>query len=303
MSHERAARDPLPGAEELAGLVPAPGSAVWRISGDARLLAGAGAALVLQVAHPTVAAGVGDHSNFAADPWGRLLRTLDFTNDLVFGGPEAAGAAGRRVWRSHARIEGTTLDGRPYRAREPDAYAWVHASLAESIISSHERLVAPLRRAELECFWADWRRLGRVVGVDADELPVSWTDFAAYRERTIAERLGDNDVVRAVLGALRAPGAPRLPALADPAWRIARIPIGTVFALATVGLLPPRLRDRLGLGWGRAEAVELGMLAAASRAATPLLPGSVRDFGATYRRLRGARRRGAPRGLFAAKAA
>jgi uncharacterized protein (DUF2236 family) len=278
--------DPLPSPEQLADLVPAPGSAVWRIAGDARLLAGAGAALVLQVAHPTVAAGVRDHSNFSADPWGRLLRTLDFTNALVFGGPDGAGAAGRRVWMLHDTIAGITPDGRRYRAREPEVYAWVHASLADSIVASHARFVGALRRAELERFWAGWRRLGRVVGVAGDELPGSWDEFAGYRERMIAERLGDSDVVREVLDALRAPAAPPLPALASPAWRVARIPIGRLFVLATVGLVPATLRERLGLEWGRAEALELDLLAAASRAATPLLPSSVRDFGTTYRRLR-----------------
>jgi uncharacterized protein (DUF2236 family) len=289
----------LPSTAELAELVPSPGSAVWRIAGDARLLAGAGAALVLQVAHPTVAAGVRDYSNFAADPWGRLLRTLDFTNALVFGGPDPAGAAGRRVWRLHGRIAGTGPDGRPYRAREPEAYAWVHASLADSIVASHERFVAPLGRAEVECFWAEWRRLGRVVGIAGDELPGSWDGFAGYRERMIAERLADNDVVREVIAALRAPAAPPLPALARPAWRVARIPISRLFALATVGLLPPPLRDRLEVCWGRAEALELGALAAASRAVTPLLPDSLRDFGSTYRRLR-ATGRGARAGAPAA---
>jgi len=252
-------------------------------------LAGAGAALVLQVAHPTVAAGVRDRSSFAADPWGRLLRTLDFTNALVFGGPDVAGAAGRRVWRLHGTITGTTPDGRPYRARDPEAYAWVHASLADSIVASHERFVGALHRAELGCFWAGWRRLGRVVGVAGDQLPGTWDEFAGYRERMIAERLADSDVVRDVLDALRAPIAPPLPAFASPAWRIARIPISRLFALATVGLLPPALRERLGLEWGLAEALEIGLLAAASRVTTPLLPASLRDFGTTYRRLRGTR--------------
>ena len=67
--------------EEAAELVPHPGSAVWRHAGDARLLATAGYALLLQVSHPTVGAGVSEHSDFKADPWGRLLRTLDYTYD------------------------------------------------------------------------------------------------------------------------------------------------------------------------------------------------------------------------------
>ena len=277
----------LPPDADLAALVPRPGSPVWEVAADARLLAGAGAALVLQVAHPTVAAGVREHSDFARDPWGRLVRTLDFTNALVYGGPGPAIDAGRRVWALHARINGVTPGGRPYSAREPEAYAWVHATLADSIVASHRMFVGALDGAEVERFWAQWRELGRLVGVAVTELPERWSGFEAYRERMIAGHLGDNDVVREVLAALRAPAPPPLPTIAASAWRFARIPVGRLLALATVGLLPPALRERLGLGWGRFEALELRALAAASCAVTPILPRSVRDFGATYRRLRG----------------
>src|SRR4051794_22131132 len=84
----------LPSAEEAAELVPGPDSVTWRISGDARILTTAGYALVLQVAHPTVGAGVAEHSNFREDPWGRLFRTLDYTTIMVYGGAELAAQTG-----------------------------------------------------------------------------------------------------------------------------------------------------------------------------------------------------------------
>ena len=80
----------LPGPEHSHDLAIAPGSVTWRYASDARAMLGAGAALLLQVAHPTVAAGVRGHSDFERDPWGRLLRTLDFVNLLIYGGPDAA---------------------------------------------------------------------------------------------------------------------------------------------------------------------------------------------------------------------
>ena len=68
-------------------------------SGDPRYFFGAGYALLLQVAHPTVGSGVRDHSNFQEDPWGRLMRTTDYLYLLVYGGP-AAGADGAAAARA-----------------------------------------------------------------------------------------------------------------------------------------------------------------------------------------------------------
>src|SRR3954471_18832457 len=111
-----------------------PSPTTLRITGDARLFAGAGYALMLQVAHPVVSAGVAQHSNFQEDPWGRLIRTLDYVNVSVFGGDEAAAEMGRRTREMHKRIKGVMPDGTHYHALEPGAFAWVHATLVHSIL-------------------------------------------------------------------------------------------------------------------------------------------------------------------------
>ena len=50
-----------------------PASEAWRLNREAMLLLGAGPrALLLQIAHPLVAAGVADHCDFRTDPWRRL---------------------------------------------------------------------------------------------------------------------------------------------------------------------------------------------------------------------------------------
>src|SRR5437588_1637582 len=104
----------FPPAEEVPLLLPQPDSIVWRFAGDARLLATAGYALLLQVSHPTVGAGVAEHSDFKADPWGRLFRTLDYTYAMVYGGPRLAGEIGARVREMHKRIKGTKPNGERY---------------------------------------------------------------------------------------------------------------------------------------------------------------------------------------------
>jgi uncharacterized protein (DUF2236 family) len=274
--------DVFPPDEAVPRLVPGPGSVCWRYSGDARILATAGYALILQVAHPTVAAGVREHSNFAADPWGRLLRTLDYTTTMVYGGPEAAWEMRRRIHEMHKHIKGRKADGERYFALEPEAFAWVHATLAMSTVRGCERFARAMRPTDVERFYAEWLGIGRLIGVRQASLPERWPDFRAYFDRMVGERLEDNDVVHDVLRTLAKPIPPPLPMLGDPAWRVIRLPIARLGALATVGLLPAPLRDRLGLRWSRRQDVELRALAAASRAATPLMPASLRCFGLWY---------------------
>ena len=112
--------------EEYEALVPRPGSPVYRAFNDVRIAPGAGYAVILQVAHPTVGWGVYEYSSFTKDPWGRLLRTLDYVHGTIPGGPEMAGAIGARVRAMHRTIKGERGDGVRYSAMEPDVFAWVH---------------------------------------------------------------------------------------------------------------------------------------------------------------------------------
>ena len=83
-----------------------PGTAMWRVNREAVLLGAGQAALLLQIAHPHVAEGVAQHSEFEADPWRRLRGTLRTTLDLVFGDGPAAERAVARLNGIHARVKG-----------------------------------------------------------------------------------------------------------------------------------------------------------------------------------------------------
>lgn len=290
--------DGLPSPEEAAAHAVGRGSVVWRYASDARgLITGAGVALLLQVAHPTVAAGVRDHSDFERDPWGRLWRTLDFLNMFIYGGPEAAARTGRRLREMHHWIKGVDPDGRRYHALEPEAYAWVHATLCDAIIGSHRLFGQRLRPDEVARFYDEWRALGRLLGVREHDLPADWRGFRGYVDRMVDERLEDNDVVQTVVRTLRSPAPPpyadRLPSAV---WRFLRMPPARASELATIALLPPRLRSRVGLHLGPREARELRAFARLSRAATPLMPESMLCMGPGYLR---ARRKALAEGDFA----
>jgi uncharacterized protein (DUF2236 family) len=110
------------------------------------LLVGGGAALILQMAHPLVAAGVAEHSNYREYPWGRLYRTLDLTAKIVFGERRTAEEAARRIRAAHERVQGVTaenggryLKGTPYHANDPELLMWVHATLVRTALDVYQR--------------------------------------------------------------------------------------------------------------------------------------------------------------------
>jgi uncharacterized protein (DUF2236 family) len=281
-------REPiLPPREEAAELIPQRGGITWRISGDARIFGASGYALLLQVAHPSVGAGVSQHSNFKEEPWGRLLRTLDYTSSVIYGGPELAWEVGRRVREMHKPIQGVRPDGERYHALEPGPYAWVHATLAEAIVRAHNLFCRPpLEPAQTDQFWAEWRRMGRLIGVRYEDLPETWPGLLGYFDRMVDRELRDTEAAQDVLTSLFEPTAPPLPGMRDWVWRVVSWPSTKAGSLATLGMLPPVLRQRLGVEWTPSRERRFRAMAAATRRARPLMPPQARSFGPHYLRWR-----------------
>lgn len=237
--------------------------------------------------HPSVGAGVSQHSDFKSDPWGRLLRTLDYTSSAVFGGPDLAWDIGRRVREMHKPIKGVRPDGERYHALEPAPYAWVHATLAEAIIRGHRTFCSPrITDGEVARFWEDWRRVGRLVGVRYEDLPETWPGLLEYYDRMVSDQLEDTEAAQDVLASLFDPAAPPLPLMGDGVWRVLSWPSARAGALATLGLLPPVLRQRLGVEWTPGRERRFRALARLTRASRPLLPPQARNFGPNYLRWR-----------------
>jgi uncharacterized protein (DUF2236 family) len=143
-----------------------------------------------------------------------------------------------------------------------------------------------MRHQEKEAFWAEWRRLGRLIGVRERDLPETWRGFRAYFDRTVERELVDNATVHEVLDALDDPASPPLPGLGGALWPLARGPIARQMRMTTIGMLPPVLRERLGLSWSAPEELALRAVGAVSRATSPLMVGPMRDFGPRYVRWR-----------------
>jgi uncharacterized protein (DUF2236 family) len=274
----------LPTDEEAEGILLGPDSLAWRKLGDPRYFYGAGYALMLQVAHPTVGSGVRDHSNFQEDPWGRLMRTTDYLFLLVYGG-DAAVSMGRRLREMHKPIKGVNPDGSRYHALEPEAYAWVHATLIEASFAAGERFVGPTTAYERDRLYAEYMPLGRLVGVRPGDLPEKRSDFHDYVDTMIRERLVRHETVDLLLSLLDNPAPPGLPVI-DQLWPLLRVAPSRALKIATLGLLPPILRERFGVGWGEVQQTELRALGRASRALTPVMPARLRCVGPEYLRMR-----------------
>jgi uncharacterized protein (DUF2236 family) len=267
-----------------------PESLAWRISGSRTALFGAGSALILQVAHPVVGAGVKDHSIFRKDPWGRLDRTTDSLFTQIFGGDDALAEAAR-LREFHKAIKGVDARGRRYHALNPEAYFWVHATLFVSTIQIEKYFGTPLTRAEQEGFYAEWRQLGLVLGIRDQDMPRTLDGFERYVEVMLRERLEDNETVRDVLFAvsLREVDPPPWWPLPESIWRHVGKPVGrSAFELTTVGLLPPQVRELLGMKWTRRDEMTLRALGAIVRRGVPLLPAKVRLYPIAYQAKRAA---------------
>lgn len=248
-----------------------PGSEAWRLDREAMLLLGAGPrALLLQIAHPAVAAGVAEHSDFRADPWRRLDGTLRSYLRIIFGSTAVARAEIRRLNALHR-----TIAGEGYHARDPELSLWVHATLVDSTIAVARAWAGPLSRDRAARFHDEMRPIGRAFGVPEALLPRDLAAFEAYVAGQIAP--GGPVVVGAVARDLAASILhPPLPGV------LARLPLDpraygwTLWP--AVGLLPPRIRDGYGLAWGPRERAVAGWLVRSWRAWNPLLPRSFRQM-------------------------
>jgi uncharacterized protein (DUF2236 family) len=245
-----------------------PGSLTWRVNREGVLLLGGGRALLLQVAHPLVAAGVAQHSSYREDPWGRLLRTLDTVTTIVFGTTEQSREAAERLHRVHSRVTGTADDGTPYEANDPELLMWVHATLVDTSLLVYTNYVGELTRAERERYYEEQKRLGEAFGIPLERQPDDFAAFNRYFDEVVqGGTLQMTDSLRDVAAAtLR----PRLPFVARPAIEYVN--------LVTAALMPDWLREELGLPWGRNRARMHAAQRAVIRRLVPLLPGLLREF-------------------------
>ena len=288
------ARRPL--SDPAAGLF-GPGSLTWRLDREAFLLLGAGPrALLLQVAHPSIAAGVDEHSTFREDPWGRLAGTLRSYLRIVYGTTAEARAEVGRLNRLHRAIRGEHRAVGPYDARDPELRLWVHATLVDSTLAAADAWLGPLGASARAQVYSESLPVGRAFGIPPDLLP---PDVGAF-DRYVAAMLDPTGPVRPGPLArelaeviLHPPPGPAIRTLIDaapgvvpPAVRRAIgdaggvVPAGAVAWLLwpSIGLLPAGLRSAYGLRWGPVERAVAAWLVGTWRGWNAILPDGFRTM-------------------------
>jgi len=163
------------------GLCGGPGSLSWEINGDlASLAVGGSGAILMELLHPSVMAGVFAHSSYRTDTLRRARNTLGYVLRTTFGSTPAATRVIESVKRVHARIEGMRPDGVSYRALDPELIAWVHTSIPWAVMNAYHRYRRPLRLEEKNRYLREQAVIGRMGG--ADRVPESVAEVEEYFE-------------------------------------------------------------------------------------------------------------------------
>ncbi len=211
-------------------------SVVRRVNIEPAIMFGAGRALLLQLAHPAVAQGVQDHSEFRKNPFKRLQGTLEATYAVVFGTEELAQGVGRRVRRIHDSIVGPG-----YSANDPSNLLWVHATLADTALRCYEDLVGQLAPGEAETYYQEMVQVAEVFGVSRAQQPATLEEFRLYMDGAVAA-LEVTPVGRDLAGFILDPVLPLK-------LHVPLAPLLHLQRLVTLGSLPASLRDQLDVIW------------------------------------------------------
>ena len=256
-----------------------PGSITWKVNREMIVVAGWGRAILLQLAHPAVAAGVHDHSSFRGSLRGsfrRLQSTVRAMLSLTFGDTERMITAAAGINSIHDRVRGRVpgQTGEAYSAHDPDLQRWVHATLLESVPLTYELLVGPLTARERDRYCSEAAIMEPLLGMPDGWLPRDSVQLAAYmREMLDGGSIVVTDTSRALARAVLYP----------PNWYLAW-PAFRALQLLTIGLLPPSIRQAYGFEWRGRDARAFARWTTLLRTALRPLPPLARQWPTARRR-------------------
>lgn len=250
--------------ESLAAKVPnpragffGPGSLAWRLSREMVLGLVVLRALFLQVAHPKVAQGVGEHSDFRRRPFARAYATLKAQQRIVFGSCAESIDALMRIYARHVAVTGQTKQG-AYEANDPALLFWVYATLIDSMFFAYRTFLPDLTRAEWDLFYEEGKLFARLIGIPDGQVPPRLADFNAWMQATVAS----DEITVSPLG--REIGA----SLLSMPLRLA----APLNSFLVGGTLPPKLRGQFGVRWSQRRQKAFNAFASVVRGLTRITP-------------------------------
>ena len=262
---------------------PGPDSVTWKVNREVVMVAAWSRAILLQLAHPAVAAGVHDHSSFRGSVLSRFRRlrsTVSAMLSLTFGNTEQMITAAARINTIHDRVRGrvppslelrrTSREGadETYSAHDPDLQRWVHATLLESIPLTYELVVGPLTLHERDLYCSEAAIMEPLLGMPGGWLPRDSAQLDAYmREMLTGGNIIVTDTSRAIARTLLYP----------PHWYVAW-PAFRGLQLLTIGSLPPSIRRAYGFEWRARDARAFARWTALFRTSLRFLPPLIREW-------------------------
>lgn len=248
-------------------------SLTWRYFGDLRGFVLAERAGVLQNMHPVISQTLVDHSNFFENPMDRIRRSGPPILGVVYDRTERA--TGPHVRDFHKGIKGTDLEGRGYRALDPEAFYWAHATFFEGQIATQRLLGTPLTDDAQEQLYRESITWYARYGMSLRPVPRDYAAFRRYWDEMLDDVLEATPV--ALFGVRRVehqpPPIPEIPRIVWAGLRPAAVRFGPWLGRVT---LPSRARDLLGVDRSRVDEAALGVLRTAVRTTWPALPHALR---------------------------
>jgi uncharacterized protein (DUF2236 family) len=242
------------------------------IGAESVLLAGAGRAILLQIADPAVGHGVAEHSDFVARPLDRFRATVTYFYAVLYGTEEQIVAVRRSVNRAHAAVRrkpDTAAHG--YSAFDAQAQLWVVATLYDTSVTVYEKIYGPLDDETAELMYQDYARIGTVLQLPPELWPADRAAFSTYWDSRLQSL--ELDAVTAGVG------RQLLYPPAGPLWLRVSIPL---IRFITAGLLPDHLRRSYGLPWSERHSRLFDRTTRWSALVYPRLPRQVRHFAKNY---------------------
>ncbi|HKE88132.1 MAG TPA: oxygenase MpaB family protein [Vicinamibacterales bacterium] len=246
-----------------------------RINAERIVLFGWGRAILLQLAHPLIAAGVHDHSGFRATPWAavtRLYHTVHAMLALTFGAPPAYEQALEGIRAIHRRVNGVLPEqagpfdaGTRYSAEDPDLVLWVHATLLESLPLTYELLVGPLTDQERDAYCEEAATVAIALCARDGDVPRTWEATRRYMDRMRASGvIAVSSQAHALAHSVLYPPA---------GWLFG--PAASINRIVTAGLLPADLREQYGLRWTQRSQRAFDAIVPMMRTTRRVLPASL----------------------------
>ena len=139
------------------------------------------------------------------------------------------------VTNMHSRVNGNTPKGEAYRALDPELLDWVSATAAYGFLTAYDVFVERVKEADKKQYYAEAAPGAKLYGVQNS--PMSTADFFRMMDKLV-HRFESHAINEEFLGIIMsgaaAPDTPKY--------------LSRAMARASVSLLPPIVREKLGLG-------------------------------------------------------